>query len=468
MQLWNQWWSWVEPLRAACSRTRSFLWLAAALAGMSIRGDLLGVTGIIRALGFCERFYDRLLDFFHSSAVDPDALSRCWTRLVFHRLPGIVRANGRPVLLGDGIKIPKRGRKMPAVKLLHQVSESNTKPEYIMGHSIQAVSLLVSAASSFFAVPLSARIHEGLVFSNRDHRTLPGKFLSLVESLGVPESFYLVADAYYACRTMALGLVASGSHLISRLRKNAVAYELAPKPDGKRKRGRPRLYGPKIRLFSLFEDSQGGWITADSPVYGEKGVSIRYRSMDLVWRPIRRLARYVFVDHPHRGRVIFLCTDLDLCPLEIIRLYGLRFKIELSFKQAVRTVGVYAYHFWMVTMDSIKSRSGNQYLHHKSAAYRDAVRRKLDAYHRHIQVGLVAQGILQCLAVTAPALVWSHFGSWLCTIRPGTPPSEFVVMAALRHSLPEFLVRSAPANTFTRFLRDRLDLDRAEGLRLVS
>src|SRR2546422_11469345 len=105
---------------------------------------------------------------------------------------------------------------MPAVKLLHQVSESNTKPEYIMGHSIQVVSLLVSAASSFFALPLSARIHEGLVFSNRDHRTLPRKFLSLVENLGIPESIYLVADAYYACRTMALGLVGSGSHLLSR------------------------------------------------------------------------------------------------------------------------------------------------------------------------------------------------------------------------------------------------------------
>jgi hypothetical protein len=28
---------------------------------------------------------------------------------------------------------------MPAVKLLHQQSESNTKPEFIMGHSLQAV-----------------------------------------------------------------------------------------------------------------------------------------------------------------------------------------------------------------------------------------------------------------------------------------------------------------------------------------
>ena len=156
MRIWTEWWSWVKPLRAACSRSRSFLWLLAALAGISIRSDLLGVTSIVRALGLGGHCYDRLLDFFHSKAVDPDALCRCWVKTVFARMPGIHRVNGGPVLLGDGIKIPKRGRKMPAVKPLHQVSESNTKPEYILGHSIQAVSVLASAASMFFAVPLSA------------------------------------------------------------------------------------------------------------------------------------------------------------------------------------------------------------------------------------------------------------------------------------------------------------------------
>lgn len=468
MRIWTEWWSWVEPLRAACSRSRSFLWLLAALAGISIRSDLLGVTSIVRALGLGGHCYDRLLDFFHSKAVDPDALCRCWVKTVFARMPGIHRVNGRPVLLGDGIKIPKRGRKMPAVKLLHQVSESNTKPEYIMGHSIQAVSVLVSAASTFFAVPLSARIHEGLVFSNRDQRTLPKKFLSLVEALGIAEPVYLVADAYYACHTMALGLIQAGSHLISRLRKNSVAFEPILSTEAKPKRGRPRLYGRKIRLFTLFEKSDDRWTTVASPVYGEKDVLIRYLCLDLLWRPIRRLARFVLVEHPDRGRILFLCTDLSLNPIEIIRLYGLRFKIELSFKQAVRTLGAYGYHFWMKTMDKIGSRSGDQYLHRKTDPYRHAIRRKLAAYHRYIQIALISQGVLQCIATTTPALVWSSFGSWLCTIRPGIPPSELVVMIALRNSLPDFLIPSGPGDLLRKFLRDRLDLNRAEGFRLAG
>src|SRR5580693_9849880 len=87
---------------------------------------------------------------------------------------------------------------MPAVKLLHQQSDANTKPEYIMGHSLQAVSVLVHAARSFFAVPLAARIHEGLVWSNRDRRTLLDKMLALLGLLGIATPFYFVADAYYA------------------------------------------------------------------------------------------------------------------------------------------------------------------------------------------------------------------------------------------------------------------------------
>jgi len=53
-----------------------------------------GVTSIVRALGLGAQCYDRLLDFFHSKAVDPDALCQCWVRTVFARMPGIHRVNG--------------------------------------------------------------------------------------------------------------------------------------------------------------------------------------------------------------------------------------------------------------------------------------------------------------------------------------------------------------------------------------
>lgn len=93
--------------------------------------------------------------------------------------------------------------------------------------------------------------------------------------------------------------------------------------------------------------------TGPKPRLWGKGVAHAYRSFDLLWRPVGCLVRFVAIIHPDRGYRFFLTTDLSLHSLEIIALYGVRFKIEVSFKQAVHTVGTYRYHFWMMPMTSI-------------------------------------------------------------------------------------------------------------------
>src|SRR5664280_1153295 len=380
LMLWNHWWRLVCELRPACARSRTFLWMALCLAGMTTRKDLLGVTSIVRALGLGPVCYDRLLDFFHSPALDLNKLTRAWCALVFRFNSGILRVNLKPVLVGDGIKVAKAGRKMPGVKKLHQESDSNTKPEYIFGHSCQAVAVLTQALSSVFALPLACRIYEGTVFSNRDHRTLLDKMILLLDSLDLKEPFYFVADAYYASGKIVRGLLAHGNHLVTRVRSNSVAYFPAtpPPPHRPRRRGRPAKYGKKIKVAALLKEDQ--LQEAPSPVYGENGVTLRFRVADLLWRPVGILVRFVVVLHPQRGAILLMCTDLTLAPLDIIGIYGLRFKIEVSFKQALRVIGAYAYHFWMAAMTPLRRVTGNQYLHHKSDEYREAVRRKIAAY----------------------------------------------------------------------------------------
>ena len=439
MPLWIAWFDAVRALRPACRRLHTFLWMMLVLAGLSCRPERAGVSSLVRLFGFGNQGYRRFLHLFHSSALDLEALTACWVRLCL-RLFSPVAVGERLVCLADGIKAPKEGRKMPAVKLLHQQSASNSKPEYIMGHSFQAVSLLVQGpAGHVAAVPLVSRIHEGLVWSNRDTRTLLDKLALLLFSLAgiLDRKLLLVADAYYASGKMITQLLTQGHHLVTRAKSNAVAYWPAPAPD-KRRRGRPRLYGEKVKLRDLARD-EDEFLSAPSPVYGEQNVTLRYRVLDLMWRPAARLVRFVIVRHPHRGTIFLLATDLTLEPMDIILLYGYRFKIELGFRQAVHVVGSYAYHFWMAAMKPRRRGQGDQYLHRESEAYRDAVRRKINAFHLHVQLGCVAQGLLQHLALNHTAETWRLFRSWLRTMNPALPPSELVVACALRSTLPEFL-----------------------------
>jgi len=459
--LWLAWWRAVQSLRPACHRQATFLWLAVVLSAFCLRPDLAGVTSLVRSLGLADQAYYCLLHFFHSPALPVEALTAAWLVAVRHLLGRrLVRLNGRPVVLVDGLKRPKEGRKMPAVKSLHQESACNAKAPFIMGHSCQAVALLVQGAGACLGVPIAARIHEGLVWSNRDRRSLLDKLAQLLLGLAWLEAITVVADAYYAAGKFARQLLRQGHHLVTRVRSNAVGFFPPPAPPRGKRRGRPRLYGRKTKLRHWFR-LQARFQTAKSPLYDDRQVTLRYFSRDLLWRPLGRLVRFVWVIHPSRGRLVLLCTDLAMAPLDIIRLYAWRFKIEAGFWQAIHTLGAYAYHFWMRAMTPLRRREGNQHLHRKSAWYRQSVRRKLAAYERHIQIGLIAQGLLQYLALSFRHVVWRNFNSYIRTAKTNLPPSEWVVAHSLRHTWPHFLRFSPQALILKKFLADKVAPQRA-------
>ena len=240
-----------QPLRPVCARTTTFLWLVVVLAALCLRPDLAGVTRLVRALGLSEASDYALLHFFHSPALDLEQLTRLWPQTLQRlgrRQWG--RINGRAVVLVDGLKRPKEGKKMPGVKSLHQESRCNAKASFIMGHSLQAVAVLAQRAGVYRAVPLAARIHEGVVWSNRDRRTLLDKLGALLVGLPWDQAVAVVADAYYAAGKFARALLQADHHLVTRVRTHAVAY-FPPSPRPGPHRGRPAMVHKEIQMHLI-------------------------------------------------------------------------------------------------------------------------------------------------------------------------------------------------------------------------
>ena len=252
MELWNIWLELVNPFEGACTRKKTFFWLIIVLIGFTIKFDALGVTSLARGAGVASMYYTSMLNFFNSTAINLKILQSIWIQIVFKKFnSSIVLINGRCIIAGDGIKIGKEGKKMPGVKWLHQESESNSKAEYIMGHSIQALSILAKGLTTCFAIPLAGEIHEGIRFTYKDHRTLLDKMSELLMELGL-SACYLVLDKYYCSGRFMRQLISQNTHIVTMMKHGAVAYEPLEEQKLKR-RGRPKKYGKKIKLFDLFK-----------------------------------------------------------------------------------------------------------------------------------------------------------------------------------------------------------------------
>jgi hypothetical protein len=73
--------------------------------------------------------YRCLLYCFRSPALRFQKLTALWVRLAL-RLFFSVTFGDHTLLIADGLKSPKEGTKMPAVKSLHQASDNNSKATF--------------------------------------------------------------------------------------------------------------------------------------------------------------------------------------------------------------------------------------------------------------------------------------------------------------------------------------------------
>jgi len=426
-------------MRPAFSRQATYHWFVIVFVGFLVRSDTFGVSSIVRALMLTPECYTRLLHFFHSTAWDVQGLMLLWWKWLQAR-DGGYRFQQRLVLLGDHTKAPKDGRKMPAVTTLHQHSETSSKPSFFRGHHWGCIGILVRAGDKFFATPLWANIQEGLDKITGDPKSKQPKTTRIVEmaqqvarSMGSPA--YLVLDAYFSVgpvfKVAAQELFKGENlvHILTRAKKNVVAYLPAP-PHKKRKRGRHRKYGKKLRLMNLFDAKTKDYRfqTDEAMIYNSKEV-IRFLSLDLLWKPTKSMLRFILVESS-RGRMVLISSDLKLDPLAAVELYCRRVTIETLFDSLKNTLGAMGYHFWSQYLSPASRRPQKNSRRQQSSSNSLQTQNTLTAIEKFVNIQLLVMGMLQVIAKSYPAQVKSKANCWLRTASAKTP-SEFITRIAL-------------------------------------
>ena len=348
-------------------------------------------------------------------------------RIVVKDSEVLFKENGLPILIADGVKQSKEGKKMPGVKRLHQESGNSGKSEYIFGHMFGAIGVLVGNIDKLFCLPLSATLHDGdrLMRGWRDEKYEPVSHVVQI----IRDAFFIVPeigetilllDAYYFTAEVLKELQKQASQfnqkltLVMRARLSTIAYTYPLLQKG---RGRPRKKGIAVKLNKLFDTEE--FTQTKIWLYG-KEETIFYLCKDLLWgQGLYEPLRFVLVKFDDK-KIILVCTNLSFTAEQIVRLYSYRFKIEVTFRTLKQLLKGFGYHFWSICMPKLNrfSKKGERdpLTQVESEKERRLILKAFAAIEGYVMMSLIANGLLQLLSLKYSSLQGKSSFCWLRTV----------------------------------------------------
>jgi len=163
MVLWIEWFRCVCMLRTSCSRQAAFVKMVSSPCWIHHTSGSAWCHQFLSGQGLSIQHNTGLfLLFFHSSAVNLTSLLQVWVNLA-KRLFTPVMAEGYMVFVADWDKGAKEGRRMSAVKSLHQGIHQQLKASLYHGtfFSCHCVTGRWGSPGHCFAVPPSVKDQRG-------------------------------------------------------------------------------------------------------------------------------------------------------------------------------------------------------------------------------------------------------------------------------------------------------------------
>ncbi|MBO7675843.1 MAG: transposase [Atopobiaceae bacterium] len=465
-------------LSRAFSRHATFSWFATFVVGLICRTDELGISSVVRALRLDANSYDSLDHMLHSTAWSAAGLRRAWYALVARTSRLFVYA-GRYVLVSDGCKVAKEGVRMPGVKLLHQESETVSKPEFVFGHMFGAVGVMAGELGRCLCVPLKVNMQDGMraaagwdgtdrVGVSAESHVVQSVRCAFEAARGLGRRCLLAMDRYFltvpALRTLAElneraefdGLGAGFVHVVTKAKGNFVAY-LPPRPRPKGTRGRPPKKGPKVVVSKVLGSLVYEPVEAIVGAEGKRW--LHAATLDLVWGkglwvPVRVV---VVLGPPWGGRAqILVTTDRTLSARQVIEVYCSRWKIECTFRDMKVDLCGFGYRHWskaMPRLDRFAPKGAPDRLEAVDDPHdRELILGSYEATERHVAVAVVALGLVMILVQSEPAngdVAYAEFSR--------TPKAGAVSVGTMRRYLRDRVseaVAGLVSEPMMRFIRE--------------
>ena len=218
----------------------------------------------------------------------------------------------------------------PGSLIHHNHTANPNRPRFLRGQGWLCLAAVVEHGWRVGAVPLMLRLvrrgtNRGKLTSARFLVRLLGQRLGRVRVL---------LDAWFMRARLIEAAVAGGHTVIGRVRRDLALYAV-PRPPRRRRRGRPRKYGPRMTRERV--EALPVHRTARI-LYGKLEVA-QYRTCRVAARFLKgRVVRAVWVrlerpdrrDRPSEERLL-VCTDPDLPAPEVITSYAKRWSVEPLF-----------------------------------------------------------------------------------------------------------------------------------------
>lgn len=261
-------------------------------------------------------------------------LARRWLQLLI-QLVGIESIN----LAVDDFLTFRSSKKAPASALHHDHAHRTNRPRFVWGQLRVGLAAIISVNGRYGAFPLLLHLvrTSGNYSKLRSARLLMNIVLRWFPDL---LSVRLLLDAWYMKASLVMSLINKGMTVIGQVRRDTVLCDL---PVRKKGPGRPAKYGKRITLPRLQQENEPSEITFFA--YG-KNLRFQYYYGQAKVRFLKGLlARFVWCRFQKDTAQwtnwhLLLCTDPELNPATVIRLFTLRWWVEPMFNELKNLFGM--------------------------------------------------------------------------------------------------------------------------------